>query len=97
MYPFFPQVQQSTSLGFFLGFAEEDPDAGLNASLVGPEVALLVGPVGFDLFEIWGGLLFLGQQVGRGRGALHVIRFVKALSMRVSEGSSSTDTSSPFT
>ncbi len=43
------------------------------------------------------GLLLLGQKTGRRRGALHIIRFVEALSMCMSEGSSSTDTSSPFT
>ncbi len=58
---FCPHVQQSTSLGSFLGLAEDDPDEGVNAGRV-----VLVALCPF-----------------------RIRRFVEALSVCVSEGSSS--------
>jgi hypothetical protein len=46
---FLPASPTLNLTGSFLGFAEEDPDAGLNASRVGPEVVLLRGPDGLGL------------------------------------------------
>ncbi len=45
----FLAASPAASLGSFLGLAEEDPDVGLNATRVGPEVALLEGIGGFGL------------------------------------------------